>query len=209
MGIRHSNTTQLQNLLDQAACGDDLAYDEVINIAAARLQKLTGKMLQSYPHLRRWEETSDVFQTAVVRLHRSLSAVQPDSVRGFFGLAATQIRRTLIDLARHHFGPLGQAAKHHSSAGEASDGDGILVQQVGDSASPETLDSWASFHEAVEHLPASEREVFELVWYGGLAQREIGDLLGASIPTVKRRFRSARVQLYESLRGENPFDVGG
>lgn len=92
------NTTQLQNLLDRAAGGDDRAYDDIINLSAARLQKLTGKMLQAYPHLRRWEDTSDVFQTAVVRLHRSLSEVQPDSVKGFFGLATTQIRRTLIDL---------------------------------------------------------------------------------------------------------------
>jgi len=108
MADASSNTSQLQNLLDLAAQGKDSAYDEVINLAAERLQRLTGKMLGSYPHLRRWEDTSDVFQTAAIRLHQSLSEVKPDSVRSFFGLAATQIRRTLIDLARHHLGLRGK-----------------------------------------------------------------------------------------------------
>lgn len=94
------NTTQLQALLDKAGEGDQTAYDELIVQASDRLLKLTRKMLRSYPHLRRWEQTDDVFQNAVMRLHRSLSEVQPESVRQFFGLAATQIRRTLIDLAR-------------------------------------------------------------------------------------------------------------
>ena len=171
-----------------------------------RLQRLTGKMLANYPQLRRWEETSDVFQTAVVRLHRSLSEVQPDSVSGFFGLAATQIRRTLIDLARHHFGPRGDATHHHSDAGAANDGDRMVDRHVDKSQRPESLQSWADFHEAVEQLPDAERRVFELVWYGGLAQREIADLLDISVPTIKRRMRSARIDLYESLQGKNPLD---
>ena len=196
-----------------AADGDNQAYVEIINLAASRLQKLTGKMLSSYPHLRRWEETSDVFQTAVVRLHRSLSDVQPDSVKGFFGLAATQIRRTLIDMARHHFGPLGDAANHHSDVGANNDVaqvDAVHVaqQRTGDDDSPETLQAWAEFHEMVEQLPDSEQSVFELVWYGGLAQKEIAELLSVSIPTVKRRLRSARIHLYESLRSNGPWDHG-
>ena len=208
MNAGQGNTTQLRNLLEQAARGDDSAYDEVINLSAERLQKLTGKMLASYPHLRRWEETSDVFQTAVVRLHRSLSAVRPDSVRGFLGLAATQIRRTLIDLARHHFGPRGQATMHHSDAGAKNDdGGGILDRQAGNSEQPETLQAWANFHDAVGNLPTAERDVFELTWYGGLSQQEIADLLDISTATVKRRFRSARIQLYQARHGDSPLDA--
>lgn len=95
----NGNSTQLQVLLDRAADGSGAAYDELIALASQRLLKLTRKMLRNYPQLRRWEQTDDVFQNAVLRLHRSLADVQPQSVRDFFGLAATQIRRTLIDLA--------------------------------------------------------------------------------------------------------------
>ncbi len=201
-----SGTTQIQELLEQAVAGDKQAYDDIIDLAAERLQKLTGKMLAGYPHLRRWEDTSDVFQTAVIRLHRSLSEVQPESMQGFFGLAATQIRRTLIDMARHHFGPHGDAAHHHSDPGAASDGGGIIGRQAAKSQQPETLQSWADFHEAVEELPEAERDVFQLVWYSGLEQKEIAGLLGVSVPTVKRRLRRARVHLYESLQGVSPLD---
>ena len=197
------HTAQLQNLLDLAAQGKDAAYDEVINLAADRLQRLTATMLRSYPHLRRWEDTSDVFQTAAIRLHQSLSEVRPDSVRSFFGLAATQIRRTLIDLAKHHFGPQGQAARHHTDAG-VSHGGSIIENEPAKTERPETLASWAEFHETVERLCHAQREVFELVWYGGMSQQDIAALLGISVPTVQRRFRTARRQLVMALDSECP-----
>ena len=127
-------TAQLQRLLDRAAGGDDLAYEELIARASEQLPRhLVRKMLRKDPRLHRWEETDDVFQVAVLRLHRSLHSVRPDSIRGFFGLAATQIRRTLLDLARHHFGPEGHAAQHHTDAGRiAADDQGGRLQDLPD-----------------------------------------------------------------------------
>jgi RNA polymerase sigma-70 factor (ECF subfamily) len=200
------NSAQLQSLLDLAARGKDDAYGELIANASDRLLRLTRKMLWNYPHLRRWEQTDDVFQTAVIRLHRSLSEVRPDSVRGFFGLATTQIRRTLIDLARHHFGPEGQGAKHHTDGGgiAADDPGGVLSNETDESNRPETLERWAAFHEAVERLPNDLREVFQLVWYGGLEQKDVAKLVGVSISTVQRRLYDARRTLSTALYGERP-----
>lgn len=191
------NTTQLQALIDLAANGDSEAYGELVAQASARLLKLTRKMLRGFPRLQRWEATDDVFQTAALRLYRSLSEVQPASVRDFFGLATLQIRRTLLDLTRHHYGPEGYAAKHHT------DGDGDAIRQH-HAANPESLDGWARFHEAVEKLPEAEREVFQLVWYGGLEQAEVAGLLGISVPTVQRRWYRAQRQLFEANGGESP-----
>jgi RNA polymerase sigma-70 factor (ECF subfamily) len=208
MSHNAGNTTQLQHLLDQAAKGNDDAYAELISQASVRLQKLTAKMLRKYPHLRRWEQTDDVFQNAVIRLHRSLGEVKPDSVRHFLALAATQIRRTLVDLARHHFGPQGQAAKHHTDAGGLNSDGGNLMQNKADTDHrPETLQLWADFHEAVGNLSAEQREVFELVWYGELGRADIAELLGVSEPTVKRRLRAARVHLFKALDGNFPHDM--
>ena len=205
MSQPEGNTSQLQALLDLAAEGQEDAYDELIAKASERLYKLTRKMLRNYPHLRRWEQTDDVFQNAAMRLHQSLSEVKPDTVRNFFGLAVTQIRRTLIDLARHHFGPEGQGARHHTDGdGKADESGGILQNQADDTARPGNLESWASFHEAVEQIPDDEREVFQLVWYGGMAQKEAASLLGVSVPTVKRRLHRARRILSKLLEGEFP-----
>ena len=150
------DTTQFQRLLDGWAAGDEGARTELLERAAQRLLILTRRMFRNYPQLRRWEETDDVFQNAILRLYRSLGDVRPDSVRGFFALAATQIRRTLIDLARHHFGPEGSAAHHHSETRAAESGSNSHDSRLaGGDERPETLDAWARFHEAVELLPAS------------------------------------------------------
>lgn len=182
------DTIQLQALLDQ---GDDQAYGELLSLASSRLHKLARRMLRDFPRLRRWEQTDDVFQTAALRLHRSLSEVRPGSVKEFLGLAATQIRRTLIDLARHQYGPEGQGARHESGAGNEPDSE---------TDSPDHLAAWADFHEQVERLPADERQVFQLLWYSGTTQREAAALLGVSERTVLRRYCRARLQLKDALR---------
>ena len=209
MAPSSSSSAELQSLLKLAADGDERAADELIAVAQQRLFRLTRRMLRNYPHLRRWEQTDDVFQNAVMRLHRSLSKVRPDSPARFFGLASTQIRRTLIDLARHHFGPEGQAAKHETKGGTASNDGGDPVQGKPDiHEEPETLDSWARFHEAVESMPGDERDVFQLVWYGGLPQKDVAAILGISLPTMQRRWYRSRHFISDALSGEPPLDEG-
>jgi RNA polymerase sigma-70 factor (ECF subfamily) len=196
-----ANNTQLQALLDQAASGDDDAYGDLLARASDRLLKLTRKMLKNYPHLRRWEQTDDVFQSAAIRLHQSLSKVRPETAKQFFGLAATQIRRTLIDLARHHFGPEGHAAKHQTDAGRLGD---MLQAQPDRSVEPGSLEAWAAFHAAADGLPADERQVFELVWYGGTTQREAAEILQISERTVIRRLNRARAHIRRATQGNRP-----
>jgi RNA polymerase sigma factor (sigma-70 family) len=204
MGQTEGDNTQLQALLGLAASGDDDAYGELIVRSSDRLLQLTRKMLRNYPHLRRWEQTDDVFQNATIRLYRSLQNLTPDSVRSFMGLATLEIRRSLIDLIRHHFGPEGAAGKHHSDmAGGPSDG-GIINNIPTPTGEPDSLQSWALFHETVDQLPEEEREVFQLVWYGGLQQSEIASLLEVSVPTVQRRLYKARRFIVAAMHGERP-----
>lgn len=193
------NFTQLQSLLKLATAGDDAAYNDLLKRASQRLLRLTRRMLRDFSRVRRWEETDDVFQLAVMRLYQSLSEVRPESTRAFFGLATTQIRRTLIDLARHYYGPEGHGAHHHSEAdGRAAD-DGVLRQQPDTLGEPDSLDAWARFHELVGTLPEAEREVFNLLWYGGLPQAETATILGVSLPTVQRRWYRAQHFIHAAI----------
>jgi len=196
MGGSPPSTTQLQALIDK---GDDQAYGELLTLASSRLHTLARKMLREFPRLRRWEETDDVFQAAVLRLHQSLSEVRPSSAKDFLSLAATQIRRTLIDLARHHYGPEGPGAKHESDADN---------EQYCEADSPEKLAAWAEFHQQVEQLADQEREVFQLLWYAGSTQREAAELLGISERTVLRRYYRARLALKDSLPESNEQGLG-
>ena len=139
----------------------------------------------------------------MLRLYRSLADVKPELVPQFFSLAATQIRRSLIDLARHHFGPEGEAAHHETDHAEA-EGKGIVAQAVDATMEPRTLDQWTSFHEQVDRLPEKDREVFNLLWYGGLSQEEAALVLDVDVRTVKRRWQSARMTMYDALDGRCP-----
>ena len=77
MSARSSQTQQIQSLIDRLQAGDLSARDELIRSACDRLMHLTRKMLRSYPRVKRWEETGDVFQNAAMRLYRTLQNVTP------------------------------------------------------------------------------------------------------------------------------------
>ena len=194
-------TTEAQDLLDRHRAGDGEARDRLIALARGRFLALARAMLRRQGHVRRWEETDDLLQAALVRLHRSLAEVRPEDVRHFDNLAAAQIRRELIDLARRHYGPRGIGANHHT------DGDGPddrLARVADGSARPETLEGWAAFHEAVERLPDDERRVVELLWYGGLSHAQAAEALGVATKSIQRRWASARLLIREALDAEGP-----
>lgn len=136
----------------------------------------------------------------MLRLYQSLNEVKPCSVRDFFGLAAMQVRRTLLDLVRHHFGPQGAAAKHDSDIACRSDSRGAIDPQAG----PQTLVEWEQFHRMIEQLPQEEQEVFTLVWYGGMNQNEAAAVLQISKRTMIRRMNRARMLIFEFMNGEQP-----
>src|SRR5262249_9203590 len=101
------HTTQMHHLLERMRSGDFEARDELFRSVCKRLERLTHKMTKTFPRVRPWVQTDDVFQNAPLRLLRSLDKLQPKSMREFFLLAAVQIRRELLDLARHFYGPHG------------------------------------------------------------------------------------------------------
>jgi RNA polymerase sigma factor (sigma-70 family) len=188
--------TELQRLLDLSRAGDGTAREALLAHAADRLLRLTRKMFHGHADLRRWEMTDDVFQNAMLRLHRALAEVRVESVRHFFNLAAVQVRRELLDLAKHHFGPEGGGAHHHTDGQPADDQGGALHTRAEE---PDDLAGWSEFHAEVEKLPEAEREVVNALYYGGLTQEEAARVLGISFRTLKRRWHSARLKLYEAL----------
>src|SRR4051794_28001365 len=109
MADASDRTIEIQDRLDRLRDGDQSAREELLVVAGERLSRLARRMLRDNSRVARWVQTDDVVQNASLQLYRALATVRPDSVRGFFNLAAVQIRRELIDLARHYYGPLGPA----------------------------------------------------------------------------------------------------
>jgi RNA polymerase sigma factor (sigma-70 family) len=190
--------TGVQRCIDRLRAGDPAARDELFALAADRLQRLARHMLAEFTRLRGMEETADVVQSASVRLLRALEAAPPGTAAEFFRLAATQIRRELIDLYRHHFGRR-DGSPRRQAAGNADTPSAAIAG--GTTFNPDRLAAWTEFHEQVGRLPDDERATFELLWYEGLGQAEAASLLGVSVATVKRRWMAARLALRRHLPG--------
>src|SRR5438270_697442 len=96
------DTTSLHDLIARFRSGETSALDSLIRRTEQRLELFARRMLQRFPGVAAREETTDVLQSALIRLTRALRQETPASVQDFFGLAAAQIRRELLDLARKH-----------------------------------------------------------------------------------------------------------
>jgi RNA polymerase sigma-70 factor (ECF subfamily) len=206
MSVFSDENIQLQRTIERFAAGDESALNDLLVRTSERLEKLTRSMLRDFERVRRWEDTADVVQNASVRLFRAFQATRPSDVRGFFALATMQIRRELIDLARHYFGPEGLGANHESRS-DWNDGANSSASQVdrgSGTLDPRRLSLWSELHEQASVLPDEEREVFDLIYYQGLEQTDAAAVLGISERTIRRRWQSAKESLNVSLDGQFP-----
>jgi RNA polymerase sigma factor (sigma-70 family) len=190
-------------LLATRRADDDEAYAALLRAAMRQMQTLAHRMLGRFPRVARWEETDDVVQNAMLRLHRALGTVEPGDIRNVAGLVATQVRRELIDLARHHRGPTSAARHHDTAVIHTADGSHDRIAAAADvDETPDSVDAWARFHATADRLPEMERELFHLVWHLGLSQPEVAAILGESSRTIKRRWK--RVKDFLRSHGDMP-----
>jgi RNA polymerase sigma factor (sigma-70 family) len=186
---RSPRTAQLHDWLTRMRAGDERAPDELLRSITQRLEVLARGMLHRFPQLRRWEQTDDVLQGALLRLLNALREVRPESMRSFYTLSSVMIRRQLIDLWRHYYGPSGPGAHHHSDPSAPA-------------LAPAPKDDFPDIDrvpELVDQLPEDQREVFELRYHHDLSQDEVAEALGVSTRTVQPRWVAALRRLHSLL----------
>jgi len=191
----NSQYSMMQDLLPRAVAGDEAAVDALLRRYSERLTMLTRRMLGDFQRVRRWAQTDDVMQNAMMRLLKAMREVKPQTSRDFFALATLQIRRELIDLARHYYGPEGIGANVDSRGPDNAEG-GDPAEKSDVRHEPSSLAQWTELHEQIGALPDEERDVVGLLFYQGLSQAEAAELLNLSLRTVQRRWHDALAKLH-------------
>ena len=112
----------------------------------------------------------------------------------FLAVAATVIRRILVDHARRH--GAARRARDGLPLRDPAGGDAALVDPV------ELLDLDDALNRLAERDARKARAV-ELHYFAGLENREAAEVLGVSLPTVERDLKFARAWLQRELGGES------
>ncbi len=141
----------------------------------------------------------DVVQESFLGVWRNAFRFDPErgSLRGWL---LTSTRNRAIDCLR------GRAA------GQARETALVLAadQAAGPGSDPWREVSLGLEREAVvaalERLPAEQRQVVELAYFGGYTQREISELARVPLSTVKGRMRLALEKLHSYLEGKGLLD---
>ena len=191
---RRVYTTRIDpNLLARARQGDTTAEAELIATIYPELRRLARRYL-SAERQDHTLQTTEVIHEAWVRLFGS-SAVSVQDRRHLLALMATQMRRALVDHARHR-----NAAKGPGSGIRVSLTDTDLPA-AGIGEDVVAIDDALT---ALEQVDGRASKVIELRFFGGLREDEAAEALGISVSTLKRDWAFARAWLYDHLSGDTP-----
>ena len=177
----------ITQLLDQVRQGQEGAADRLASRVYDELHRIAVNAMRREDPGHTLQPT-ELVDEAFLRLtgHRSLTWQNRNH---FYALAATTIRRILLDHARARR----RVKRDH----------GIRVtfdESVGH-VTPDSLDLIA-LDDALERLGAAsprQAKVVELRFFGGLEVEEVAEVMGISPATVKRDWTFARAFLLQSL----------
>lgn len=187
----NDTTSALQVWVDRLRAGNPLAREELLRRSQERFRQLTRRMFTGFRHVHAWENTSAVFNAALLRLDRALKDAKVlheiRTTQDLLKLSATQIRRELIDLARKYKNRPRQAA---------GDFPEVAAPDVG----PDRIAMWAEFHRRIEEeLSDEEQRIFDYLVYHDLSQPEAAELIGVGLTTLKKRWQALRLKLSRML----------
>ena len=177
----------ISQLLADWANHDPGARERLVPIVYEELRRLAH-------HYMRAEREGHTLQTTALVNEAYLRLAGIDGLRWrdrahFFAMAATLMRRVLVDYARQR--------------GRDKRGAGVSVTSLEEDAiAPQAAVDIVALDEALERLAAVDPQqgrVVELRFFAGLSVKETAEALGVSAATVKRDWATARLWLYNEL----------
>ncbi len=187
------STATVTQLLGAWRAGDASALDRLLPRVYDELRTLARRQLRR----RRPGDTLNttaLVHEAYLKLVDQTQAAWNDRAH-FLAASAQAMRHILIDYARKQ-----RAQKRGGSARPVT----FHEVWMGGEDVPTAVRaaSLLDVHDALERLArldARQARVVELKFFGGLTEREVGDVLGISVSTVYRDWRQARLWLLRAL----------
>lgn len=185
----------LTGLLRAWSAGDSGAGDQLIPLVYKELHHRAARYLLRERRDHTLRPTALVNE-AYLRLARQRRVVWQDRAQ-FFGVAATVMRRLLVDHARQH-----GASKRGAAVVIVSLDDGEMVSLAG---APDV--DIIALNDALTELTAIDpvrARMIELRFFAGLTTEETADAMGVSAASVTRGWRLARAWLHHRLTTGSP-----
>ena len=180
---------EVTRLLGEIGNGRKEAVNDLLPLVYDELHRLA----RGYFRRERGEHTlqpTALVHEAYIRL---VDQRTPMESRGhFLAVAATQMRRILLDYAR----------KHHA-ARRGGEGHKVLLEDTMAICAQQPVDM-ILLDMALDKLAALDQDQAQLVelrFFGGLSVEETAEVMGTSPATVKRSWSSARAFLHREISG--------
>jgi RNA polymerase sigma factor (TIGR02999 family) len=183
-----TTTSDVTRLLQEWGQGDLSALERLIPLVFEDLRQIAARMFQH-------ESDGHTLQPTALVNEVYLKLTDQRKIRWqnreqFFGVAAMMMRRILVDHAKGR-----QAAKRGSGAPKIQLDETIAVLERRD-------EEVVALDEALSQLSVFDHrqgQIVEMRFFMGFSHEEIADILGISVTTVKREWRTAKLWLYREL----------
>jgi RNA polymerase sigma factor (TIGR02999 family) len=191
-----STTHEITELLVAWSDGDREALDQLVPVVEAELRRLAKSYLSK-------ERPDHILQTTALIQEAYLRLIDWQSVRWqnrahFFGVAAQMMRHILVDYAVKL-----RSLKRGGGAPHVALEEAAMVFSARD---PDIVDLDIALGKLAE-LHSRQSQVVELHFFGGLTLKEIAEVLGISLGTIKRDLTLAKLWLLRELRQERNNDA--
>lgn len=182
----------LTEMLHQASEGSREAADRLLPLVYDELRRLAQSKLKA-------EKSGQTLQATALVHEAYLKLIDLDRMKWndrahFFAVAATAIRRILVDQAR--------ARKREKRGGDAKR---VSLDEVLTIAAEGPHTDLIDLNNALNRFSEIDPErarVVELRFFGGLSAKEISEVLGVDRRTISRYWLHGRAWLYRELQGE-------
>src|SRR6185503_4172989 len=177
-------------LLRQWQRGDQRAFERLSELVYDELRRMARGYLAGERSDHTLQPTALVHETYIRLVDQQ--AMDWQDRRHFFAIAATTMRRILVDHAR--------SQRREKRGGDRPK---VRLDDLGELAAADRAAEVVAVDEALQRLASEDRlkaSIVELRFFAGLTNDEAAAILGLSEPTVRRHWRTAKLWLYRELR---------